>query len=341
MRAILLCGGEGTRVRPFTLTTPKSLLPVANLPLIYYQFSLLKKYKFTDIIVGVGYKADYFRRVLPSIAKKAGVRVVVSSEKEPLGTGGGLKNTGRFFSKKDKEPLVVLNGDVITDLNLEKILTAHRKKGNYATMGIVKVTNPSPYGLVIMDPELEIKRFIEKPKRQEVITDTINAGIYIFSPEIFRDIPQKKPVSLEKEVIPSLLEKGKNFSGYIHYGYWIDVGNVDLYRKVNIDVIEGKTWLTPDVKNTSEGRFLIGQNTILKDGVRIKGRVIIGDNCFVGNGSCIEDSIILSNTVIRDRCIVSQSTIGTDVLVNNDCIISCAVIADRSLIGAFSTVTVK
>ena len=339
MRAVLLSGGEGTRVRPFTLTTPKPFLSIANLPLIYYQFLLLKKYNFSEVIVGVGYKADYFRRAVGPAARKAGIKAVISSENTPLGTGGGLKNAGRFFGKKDKEPFIVFNGDVITDLNLERILAVHREKEAYATIGIVRVNDPSPYGLVVMDGESGIKKFIEKPKKDEIITDTINAGIYVFSPGVFGDIPPGRPVSLEKEVIPSMLEKGMSMRGYVHYGYWIDVGNVDLYRRANFDAVDGKTGLVHEVSEMNEGKLLAGRKTVLKEGVRIKGKVIIGDNCFVGRDCFLEDSIILGNTIIRDRCVISGSTIGADVLVENDCVISCAAIADKSLVRPFTRIS--
>lgn len=341
MKAVLLSGGEGTRVRPFTLTTPKPLLPVANLPLIYYQFSLLKKYNIDEIIVGVGYKSDCFRKVIGPLAKKTGVKVVFSPENRPLGTGGGLRNACGFFGKKDKGPFIVFNGDVVSDCNLEKILSVHKEKGAYAAIGLVKVNDPSSYGLVMMDAESGIKKFIEKPKPEEIVADTVNAGIYIFSPEVFDEIPQGKPVSLEREVIPSLLEKGKKMAGYVHYGYWIDVGTVDKYRKVNFDALEGKTGFVYNVTERNEGKLLAGENTALKEGVNIKGKVVIGDNCFVGKDCFLEDSIVLSNTVIRDRCVVSGSIIGTDVLVDSDCVINGTVLADKSLIRSFTVTAGK
>ncbi len=336
MKAVLLSGGEGTRVRPFTLTTPKPLLPIANLPLIYYQFLLLKKYGFTEVIVGVGYKADSFRKAVGPAARKAGVRAVISSEKTPLGTGGGLKNAGRFFGKKEREPFVVFNGDVIADFNLDRIIALHREKESCCTIGLVKAQDPSSYGLVLTGPGFEVKKFVEKPKKSEIITDTINAGIYVFSPEIFDEITPGKTVSLEKTVIPSLLEKGKKISGCVHYGYWIDVGTVDKYRQANFDALNGKAGIIPELRETAEGRFLTGQGTVIREGVRIKGNAVIGDNCFIGKDCLIEESVIMDNTIIRDRCIISGSIAGTNVLVESDCVISGGIIADGSLLRPFT-----
>jgi len=330
-----LSGGEGTRLRPFTLTTPKPLLSVANIPLIAYQFSLLKKHNIDEVIVGVGYKADYFKKVISPLAKKAGVKSILSPESKPLGTGGGLRNAYGFF-KNDKEPFVVFNGDVIADFNLGKILAVHKEKGAYATIGLVKVNDPASYGLVIIDTESNIKKFIEKPKREEIVADTINAGVYVFSPAIFDEIQPGRPVSIEREVFPYLLEKGMKMMGYIHYGYWMDVGTVDKYRKVNFDVLDGKLGFDHKTVESDDGKILTGERSILKEGVRIRGRVIIGDNCFVGKDSLLEDSIILSNTVIRDRCVVSGSIIGTEVIIENDCVIKDTVLADRSLLSPFT-----
>jgi NDP-sugar pyrophosphorylase family protein len=342
MKAILLSGGEGTRVRPFTASVPKPLLPVANVPLISYQFSLLKKYGFDEVIVGVGYKADSFSKAVGPAAKRAGVKAEISPERKPLGTGGGLGNARGFFGKKDKEPFVVFNGDVISDFNLEKILSFHKEKGAFATIGLVKVNDPSSYGLVMMDSGAEIKKFIEKPGQQDIVTDTVNAGVYVFSPEIFGEIPEGRPSSLEREVIPSILDKGMKIAGSVHYGYWIDVGTVELYRKANFDALEGKAGLSHDVKETEgDGRLLSGRNTVLKEGVKIKGRVIIGDNCFVGRDCMLEESIVLNNTVIRDRCAVSGSIIGTGVLVDSDCTLNNAVLADGSLIRSFTKIISK
>jgi len=337
MKALLLSGGEGTRLRPFTLTTPKPLLPIDNVPLINYQFSLLKRYNIDEVVVGVGYKADCFRKVIVPVAKKAGVKAVLSPEGKPLGTGGGLRNACRFF-KKEKEPFVVFNGDVVTDLNLEKILAEHREKGAFATIGLVKINDPASYGLVIMDSESNIKRFIEKPKQEEIVTDIINAGVYVFSPAIFNEILPGKSASLEKEVFPSLLEKGMKVTGYVHYGYWMDVGTVEKYRKINFDVLDGKLGVALKIVEGDGGKVLAGERSVLKEGIRIKGRVIIGDNCFIGKDCILEDSIVLNNTIIQDRCTISKSIIGTEVLIENDCVVKDAVLSDRSFLSCFTSV---
>jgi len=333
MKALLLSGGEGTRLRPFTLTTPKPLLPVANIPLISYQFELLKRYGINEVVVGVGYKTDYFKKTVGKIAKEMDIKAPLSIENTPLGTGGGLRNALPFF-KKEKEPFIVLNGDVIADFNLEKILAFHKEKNAYITIGLVRVNNPSSYGLVITDLDMAVRKFIEKPQPQEIVCDTVNAGVYIFSPDIFSELPSDRPVSLEREVFPLLLEKGKGIYAYIHYGYWMDVGTVEKYRKANFDALEGKTGIFG--RKGQRGNFITGTGSVLKEGVEVKGRAVIGNNCFIGKGCVIEESIILDNTIIMDNCIISSSVIGSDVLIENNCVIKNIALADKSLVHPFT-----
>ncbi|MGB9677661.1 MAG: nucleotidyltransferase family protein, partial [Candidatus Ratteibacteria bacterium] len=192
MKALLLLGGFGTRLRPFTIHTPKALLPIVNYPFIAYQFELLRKYRVDEIVLGVGYKGDDFRKAV-EIGKKMGLKIYLSYEKKTLGTGGGIKNAERFL--KGKEPFFVFNGDVLADFNLEKILNFHKEKNAYITIGMIKVPDPSSYGLILVDEDMRIIKFIEKPKKEEIVTDTVNAGVYVFQPEVLEEIPGDREVS--------------------------------------------------------------------------------------------------------------------------------------------------
>ncbi|MCM8778036.1 MAG: NDP-sugar synthase, partial [Candidatus Omnitrophica bacterium] len=306
------------------------------LPIIAYQFELLKRYGITDIIVGVGYKTDHFRKVVLKTSKEMNIKSQLSVEDTPLGTGGGLKNAYPFF-KKEKEVFFVFNGDVIADFNLDKILAFHKEKEAYATMCLVKIPDPSSYGLVLTDTDMTVKKFIEKPKKEEIISDTINAGLYIFSPDIFNETPSDRPVSLEREIFPALLEKGKKIYAFVHYGYWIDVGTIKKYQTANFDVIEGKIGLFNfDIRELDGGKLIIGKNSFIKGGVNIKGKVVIGNNCFIGSDCAFEDSIIMDNTIIQDRTTIKNSVIGTDVVIENECTITNKAVADKSLIRSFT-----
>jgi len=348
MKALLLLGGFGTRMRPFTITTPKSLLPVVNIPFIRYQFALLKKYNIKEVILGVGYKGEEFKKIL-GIAKEMGLKPYLSFEKKPLGTAGGIRNAYKFL--KGKEPFFVFNGDILADFNLEKIMSLHKEKNAYVTIGLVKVDNPSAYGLVITDENMKIQKFVEKPKPDEIVSDTINAGVYVFNPEVLEEIPPGKEVSVERETFPQILEKGKDMFGYVHYGYWLDVGTIDKFKKANFDVLDGKIEL--EYKSSGEnleadktavisenieieGKLVVGKNSVIERGSKFSGKVIVGDGVYIGENVQIENSIIFSETVIRENSVIVNSIIGEKVFIKNNSEIKNSALGDNCFIVEFS-----
>ncbi|MFN4226980.1 MAG: sugar phosphate nucleotidyltransferase [Candidatus Ratteibacteria bacterium] len=351
MKALLLLGGFGTRLRPFTITTPKALLPLVNYPFIAYQFELLRKYNIEEVVLGIGYKGNEFKKAI-EIGKKMGIKVYLSYEKNPLGTGGGIKNAEKFL--KGKEPFFVFNGDVLADFNLEKILNFHKEKNAYITIGMVKVPDPSSYGLILTDDQMRILKFIEKPQREEIVTDTINAGVYIFQPEVLEEIPQNKEVSVEKEVFPKILQEGKEIYGYIHYGYWLDVGTIEKFKKGNFDLIDGKIELLYKKSEESlekkdsvlienevfiEGKVVADENVIIGENSKFKGKVIIGKKSFIGKNCLIENSIIFENVFIGDETIIENSIIGNSVVIKNNCEIRNSALCDNSFINQFSKIS--
>jgi len=346
MKALLLIGGFGTRLRPFTLTTPKALLPVVNKPFILYQLSLLKKYGIEEVILGVGYKGHEFKKI-QSIAKSLGLRAYLSFEKKPLGTAGGIRNAYKFL--KGKEPFFVFNGDVLADFNLEAILDFHKGKNAYVTIGVVEVENPSAYGVLVVDENRKIEKFIEKPK--EPVSNLINAGVYVFQPEVLEEIPPGKEVSVERETFPQILEKGKEMYAFLHTGYWLDVGTTDKFMKANFDVLNGKIKLAYEPKdeniekgeNTTisedvkvDGKLITGKNCIVGNGVVIKWNVIAGDGCHIKDGAVVQDSIIFENVVIGENSEISNSVIGKEVIIGENCRIRNSFIADKSLLLPFT-----
>lgn len=350
MKALLLLGGFGTRMRPFTITKPKALLPLLNVPFISYQFELLKKYGINEIVLGVGYKGEDFKEIA-FIGKKMGLKIFLSFEKKPLGTAGGIKNAEKFL--KGKEPFFVFNGDILADFDLGEIIDFHKSKNAYITIGMVRVDNPSSYGLIVTDENMRIIKFIEKPKPEEAITDTINAGVYIFQPEVLEEIPEGIEVSVEKETFPLLLEKGKEIYGYIHNGYWLDVGTIEKYKKASFDLIDGKIELlykkndekiekkyTSFIdKNVSvEEKLIVDEKVFVGENSVFKGKVIIGKNSFIGKNCVIEESIIFEDVFVGDNCYISNSIIGNKVLIKNNCEIKNSAIGDKSFITEFSKI---
>ena len=345
MKALLLLGGLGRRLRPFTVTTPKPLLTIANIPLVEYQFALLKKYGIVDVILGLGYKGRDFKE-LTAIGKKMGMKATLSFEKKPLGTGGGIRNACKFLSAGGKkEPFLVFNGDVLADFNLEKLITYHREKSSDVTMGLVKVADPSPYGLVLAGEGMRVEKFIEKPSRQDVVSDTVNAGVYIFnSPDMLKDIPENEEISVEREVFPRFLKEGRSMFGYVHYGYWLDVGTVESFKKANFDVLEGR--FNPDYRQKedsgvdgkiiNEGKISMGKNSFIGEDTVIKGNVIIGDNCFVGRESLLQDTVILSSSAVKNNCTVLNSVLGKEVYIGEYSSVKDSVFPDKSLLRPYS-----
>lgn len=218
---------------------------------------------------------------------------------------------------------------------------------------MVKVSDPSSYGLIVTDDEMRITKFIEKPKPDQITTDTINAGVYVFQPEVLNEIPKDREVSVEKETFPSILEKGMDMYGYIHYGYWLDVGTIEKYKKANFDLIDGKFNLLYKRKEeriekektsfigeniTVEGKLVVDEDVIIEGNSVFKGNIIIGKKSFIGKNCFIENSIIMKNVFIEEKSIIKNSIIGNSVFIKNNCEIVNSAIGDKSFITEFSKI---
>lgn len=231
--ALILCGGLGVKLRPLTFITPKPMLPIGYQPLLQYQIQYLKKYEFDRIILAVGYLQEQIIKYF-SNGQKFDVKILYSFEKDPLDTGGAVKNAEELINGN----FIVLNGDIIFDkLDLDKLLSYHKDKGGVATLTLTKHKEPLRYGLVEVNEEGQIIKFVEKPS--EAKSGLINAGIYAFSQEIFNYISKGKKTSLEKDVFPKLAEEKKLY-GFIYDGYWRDVGVPEDYMEVLKDLLTGK-----------------------------------------------------------------------------------------------------
>ncbi len=343
IKALILLGGFGTRLRPFTLTTPKSLLPVANRPLLQYQLFLLSKYGIDTVILAIGQHCKKHKEVF-SIAKETNIKIYLSLERNALGTAGGIKNASKFL--RGEKEFFVFNGDIVSDCNLGEMLDFHRKKGSFATICAVRVKNPSAFGVIDIDGDRRIRAFVEKP--EQPVSNIINAGIYIFQSDILGEIPDGKETSIEKETFPELIKKEKDVYTFVHNGYWIDVGTIENYRRANFDAINLRFGSEERKKDTVptelykniciQGNLITGKDVVLGDGVEIKGDVIIGDGCYVGSGTIIQDSVLFKKVMIGKNCHVSQSIIGNSVIIEDNCRIENCAIADISRLCQFSKI---
>ncbi|HEY8551823.1 MAG TPA: NDP-sugar synthase, partial [Vicinamibacterales bacterium] len=235
MKAILLAGGKGTRLRPLTLHTPKPIVPIFNRPFLHYQLDLLKQVPgLTEVILSLNYQPRRIEEVFGN-GSDIGLPIRYLVEPSPLGTGGAIKFTEPYLDG----PVVVFNGDVLTQINLNAVIALHKERKAKATIVLTPVDNPTAYGLVETAPDGSVLRFLEKPNPDEITCDTINAGIYVLEPDTFDRIPRDTNYSIERSYFPSLVERGETFVAYIYRGYWIDIGTPAKYLQVHRDIMTG------------------------------------------------------------------------------------------------------
>src|ERR687888_2642692 len=247
MKAILLVGGKGTRLRPLTIHTPKPIVPIFNRPLLYYQLDLLKKVpEIDEVVLSLNYQPRRIEEIFGD-GSETGLSIRYVVEPAPLGTAGAVRYAGESLH----ESVVVFNGDVLTEVDLQAVIALHRERRAKATIVLTPVENPSAYGLVETDAEGNVRRFLEKPKRDEITCDTINAGIYVLEPDTFDRIPKDTPWSIERSFFPSLVERGETFVAYIYGGYWIDIGTPEKYMQGDRDIMDGRFRAAPFAEATS------------------------------------------------------------------------------------------
>jgi len=324
MKALILTGGLGTRLRPLTCTAPKPLLPVANVPFITHQILNLKRFGIRDIILATGYKPEAFRKALGT-GRSLGVRLRYSVEDRPLGTGGAVRNALARLSGRT----IILNGDVYQRLDVEKLVKRHRKAKADLSIALVRVDDPTQYGLVETSKDGRIRRFLEKPSFEEITCDTINAGAYIFEPEMLSLLPDETPYSLERGLFPQLLRGSRRLYGFIAEGYWMDIGTVDKYLQVHRDILTGTApyrpagfrrqgdflkapgcRLHPSAAHFGQGQVMIGAKTGAARGVRFLGANCVGANCRIDEGAILEDCVVLDGARIGARARLRRCLVG-------------------------------
>ncbi|MFN3966888.1 MAG: sugar phosphate nucleotidyltransferase [Endomicrobiia bacterium] len=349
MKALILLGGQGTRLRPVTCKTPKPMLPILNRPALTYQLELLKKHKIKEVIFCLNYLSKSFKEYFGK-KNNFGLKIYYVKERTPLGTGGAIKNSEKLITGTT----IIFNGDILTDVNLQKVIEFHKSKKAILTIVLVRVKDPTIYGLVETDKNSRILRFLEKPSWDEVTTNTINAGIYIFEPELLNYIPKGINYSVERGLFPLLLEKKKPVYGFISNSYWLDIGTVEKYLQAHHDILKGElkvtipgkqikknVWVEKKVilgKHISiDGKIVIGENTKLEDFVQLSGMVSIGKNCLIKKGTTISDSVILDNTVVEEGAKIENSLVGKNCIIEPHTTLgSGSAVGDNSRITRFS-----
>ena len=296
MKAVVMAGGEGTRLRPLTSNRPKPLVPILNKPCMQHSIELLKRAGITDIVVTLYYLADEIQGYFGD-GSELGVNLIYTIEDTPLGTAGSVKKAEEFL--KD-DTFIIVSGDALTDMDVDKALAYHRDKQSVATLVLQHVDNPLEFGVVITDDEGRIRRFLEKPSWGEVFSDTVNTGMYILEPAVFDYMQPEKSYDWSQDIFPQLLTEEKPMFGYVMGEYWTDVGSLQQYRQAQYEMLGGKTTLPIDGRREG-GAIWIGEGTEIDPSAQIVGPVLIGKNCRVNAGAHIGP-----DTVIGDNCLIEE-----------------------------------
>src|SRR5262245_6037017 len=295
--AIILVGGEGTRLRPLTLELPKPVVPVLDRPFLKFQLELLKNAGIEDIVLCVAFRPEGIKAILGD-GRDDGVRLTYVLETTPLGTGGAVKNAEAALGDR----VVVMNGDVLSDMDLPAILRLHEEKRAAATIVLHPVDNPSAYGLVETDADGRVQRFVEKPKPEQITTNRINAGLYVLETRTLSIMPKGEVYSIERGYFPSLIQGGERVQGYVHDGYWIDIGTHQKYLQVHLDLLSRK--FPCAVRATPRDAGFVHETATVDTAATLSGGYFIGPGCVIGPGSKIEDGATLVGNVRVDAATI-------------------------------------
>ena len=349
MKAILLAGGQGTRLRPLTLNTPKPVVPIFGRPFLHYQIDrILQVPEIDEIILSLNYQPERIEAVFGD-GSALGTRIRYVVEPSPLGTAGGIK----FASQGVTDTVVVFNGDVLTQINLASVIALHRARRATATIVLTPVENPAAYGLVETDSDANILRFVEKPDPAQITTNRINAGIYVLEPSTFDRIPDGVSWSIERKYFPSLVERHETFVAYLYDGYWIDIGTPDKYAQVHRDILEGRfhaaPFAVPSTARTSvagdavvgaaaaiKGPAFIDTGVTIEDGARVGPRSVVGRRCRIGAGAVVEDSILWNDCVVGANAILRGAILGTACRIGASATVGATVLGDRTDLTDFT-----
>jgi mannose-1-phosphate guanylyltransferase / phosphomannomutase len=311
VKAVILAGGEGTRLRPLTSNTPKPMMPLANKPMMEHIVNLLSLHGFDEIVVTVAFLANQIRDYFGD-GSDFGVTMRYATEDSPLGTAGSVRNAADELD----DTFLVISGDVLTDIDLTAFVKAHRDAGAAASIALKHVENPLEFGIVITQSDGTIERFLEKPTWGEVFSDTINTGIYVLEPEVFEYIESGAVVDFSSDVFPALLADGHTLHGHVAEGYWEDVGTLEAYIRSHADVLDQRVRVEIDGFQLGDRRW-IGTDVEISPEARIEEPVVIGDSCRIEAGAHLRPYTVL----------------GTDVIVKADGFLERAICHDHVYVG--------
>jgi mannose-1-phosphate guanylyltransferase / phosphomannomutase len=335
VKAVVMAGGEGSRLRPLTSRTPKPLVPIANRPVMHHIVALLHRSGFEQVIATVHYLADEIESYFGD-GSDFGVSISYTVEDTPLGTAGAVKLAEHLLGDED---FLIISGDAMTDFDVRKLIAHHTKSQNDVTIALKRVSNPLEFGVVITDDRANITRFLEKPSWGQVFSDTINTGIYVLRPEIFNRMERDKVYDFSKDLFPRMLHEGKRLGGYIIEDYWVDVGNLQQYQQANYDAVAGLAHIEPQGVEIAPG-VRTGKRCRIDPSATLIGPVILGADVQVGAGVTIEGPACIGDrSVVADRASIVRSVIWSDVYAGEDSSLTDCTIANRTIVKDRVTVS--
>lgn len=345
MKAVVMAGGEGSRLRPLTIGRPKPMVPVVHRPAMGHILYLLRQHGILDVVVTLQYMAEVIQDYFGD-GSSWGMNIQYAVEETPLGTAGSVKNAQALLD----EPFLVISGDALTDFNLSEVVRFHEQVGAVATLTLYRVPNPLEYGVVITDGEGRITQFLEKPSWGEVISDTVNTGIYLLQPEVLEDVPPGEPFDFAKDLFPILLKRGAPLYGYVASGYWTDIGNIQEYLRACEDLLEGRVrldlpgrpldtnvWAGGEVEIAPDARLYgplyLGDGMKIKQGVVIHGPAVVDDSTIVDNFAHLDRSIVWSNSYVGESAELRGTVVCRQVSIKSKVVtFEGAVIGDGTMV---------
>ncbi|MCI3931117.1 nucleotidyltransferase family protein [Streptomyces sp. AN091965] len=330
--AILLVGGKGTRLRPLTVNTPKPMVPAAGVPFLTHQLARARAAGVDHIVLATSYLAEVFEPYFGD-GSAFGLHIEYVTEEEPLGTGGALRNVASRLRSGPQDPVLVFNGDILTGLNIRALVAEHERTRADVSLHLTRVTDPRAYGLVPTDGTGKVLAFLEKPQTpEEIVTDQINAGAYVFRRSVIDTIPAGRPVSVERETFPELLASGAHLQGLVDSTYWLDLGTPQAFVRGSADLVLGRA-PSPAVPGRCGDRLVLPSARVASD-AKLTGGTVIGEHAVVGEGARLYGSTILSGAVIEPGAVITDSLIGARASVGARSVLTGAVVGDGARIGA-------
>ncbi|MYW07155.1 NTP transferase domain-containing protein [Streptomyces sp. SID2563] len=330
--AILLVGGKGTRLRPLTVHTPKPMVPAAGVPFLTHQLARARAAGVEHIVLATSYLAEVFEPYFGD-GSSLGLHIEYVTEREPLGTGGAIRNVAHRLASGPDEPVLIFNGDILTGLDIRALVTSHADSGADVSLHLTRVEDPRAFGLVPTDDTGRVTAFLEKPQTpEEIVTDQINAGAYIFRRSVIDTIPAGRPVSVERETFPGLLADGAHLQGMVDSTYWLDLGTPQAFIRGSADLVLGRA-PSPAVPGRCGDRLVLPTASVASD-AKLSGGTVIGDGAVIGAGARIDGSTVLAGAVVEPGAVITDSLVGERARIGSRTVLAGAVVGDDAEVGA-------